>query len=93
LVKYNNGSGEIIKNDEKGTGIIKNNLEKILNKKKLDQQELEKLKTSSHSSENTSEKVNPKSSYLPYLIGGGAVITILGTVAIIAYRRGQKKKQ
>ena len=43
LVKYN-GSSEVIKNDdERGTGIIKDNLKRVLLKDKLNKQELENL--------------------------------------------------
>jgi len=51
---------------------------RYVDEKNLDQQKLEKLKNNSHSHENTSEEGQPKSSYVPYLIGGGIIIGALG---------------
>jgi len=51
---------------------------RYVDEKNLDQQKLEKLKNNSHSHENTSEKNQPKISYIPYLIGGVIIIGTLG---------------
>ena len=51
---------------------------RYVDEKNLDQQKLEKLKNNSHSHKNTSEKNQPKPSYVPYLIGGGIIIGTLG---------------
>jgi len=67
-------------------------LYKILNKTKLDWQELERLLNGSHSQKSTSPtNDSPKKDYTLYLIGGG-IILICVVVALISYRFIRKVK-